>query len=108
MATHIDIVDMNWVRVVQDWARRMGSPTAAIHFTALKAQLARTRRELQLPAAERSIAVLARDFDNKAQDQLAQATRLAGFDVWEVDYRHTYVSTTTDDAKTGDRAPQSL
>jgi hypothetical protein len=108
MPSHIDLVDMNWVRTAQDWARSMGSPKAEMDFHALKARIARIRSEEGLPESERSIAVLARDFDNKRQDQLAKAIESAGFAVWEVDYRHAYVSTTLEDSKSADRAPQSL
>lgn len=108
MPSHIDLVDMNWIRTVQDWVRNMGSPTAEMDFDALKARLGRIRSEEGLPESERSIAILARDFDNKRQDQLARAIESAGFALWEVDYRHAYISTTQEDSKSADRAPQSL
>src|SRR5437764_536714 len=99
MASHIDLVDMNWVRVAQDWVRRMGTHAAEINFGALKARLSHIRAEQGLPESERSIAVIARDFDNKGQGLLVKAMESAGFVVWEVDYRHAYISTTTEESK---------
>ncbi len=108
MPSHINLVDMNWIRMAQASARRMGSPDAEMNFVALNARLSRIRAELVLPESERSIAVIARDLDNTRQGQLAKAVESAGFAIWEVDFRHTYVSSTTEEAKPGERAPQSL
>lgn len=104
MPSHIDLVDMNFVRMAQDWARRMGSPDAEMNFVALKERLSFIRREKKLPESERSVAVLSRDLDNARQGLLSKAVESAGFSVWEVDYRHAYVSSTTEETIT----PQSL
>jgi hypothetical protein len=99
---------MNYVRFAQDYARRLGSPDAEMNFAALRARLDRIRADHSpaLPAAERSIAVIARDFDNKGQNLLARAIETSGFTPWEVDFRHTYVSSPRDAAR--QPTPQSL
>lgn len=119
MASHIDLIDMNFVRLAQDRARRMGSPSAEMNFAALKDRLAKIRSERGLPESERSVAVVARDFDNRGQDALTRAIS-AHFAVWEVDFRHAYVSRSADEPRPSertnpaeefrspDRTPQSL
>jgi hypothetical protein len=104
MTSHIDLIDMNFVRMAQDHARRMGCGTAEMNFAALSARLAAIRSEMDLPPAEKSVAVIARDFDNRAQDMLAKAVG-AHFTVWEVDYRHAYVTSPADEQE---KMPQSL
>ena len=108
MASHVDLVDMNFVRAAQDLARGMGAPESKMDFAALKGRLDEIRRENGFPAAEHSIAVVARDFDNPRQGALSRAVEAVGFDVKEVDYRHTFVSQVQDESRHADRAPVTL
>src|SRR5262245_55630506 len=107
MASHVNLVDMNYVRMTQEKVRKRGAPNAEINFAALNGRLARIRVELDdpLPDVEHSIAVMALDFANERQESLARAVEAAGFFVQRVDYRHAYVSTTLEEV---DKAPLSL